>query len=311
MINRTTATTTGAARQRRKDHRSYREEGADVRQDIRDAREHRKRQRVRHAARHQEDERKDRNEQARDHLPADVRADDRLQVHHDAGEADVVRAGDDGEKPAAKPVAVDHDVEREKDGACAVRNDLEQAHREGKGLGAEGTRERVVLHVPQPDRERRRQVGAVEMIRKACAKCGLLLDQRRGLLHERWYRQRRDKRRSDEEEREDDADRKAAPDTPRLHPADGRTHRPYDEKSDDKDQEDRPKPDQQPHAGHNENELDHRRGRYFEAHHARFLVIGVPALGERRGVNRAGRGLFFHDFSLRVTVQSVVTVLVY
>ena len=87
--------------------------------------------RVWHTARHQEDERKDRNEQARDQLPADVSADDRLQIHHDAGKADMVRARNDREKTATKPVAVDHDVEREKDGARAVRSDLEDAHREG------------------------------------------------------------------------------------------------------------------------------------------------------------------------------------
>ena len=134
--------------------------------------------RVWHAARHQEDERKDRNEQARDQLPADVSADDRLQIHHDAGEADMVRARDDREKPATKPVAVDHDVEREKDGARAVRGDLEDAHREGEDRCADGTRESLVLDVPQPVRERRCQVGAGEIIRKACAKRGLLLDQR-------------------------------------------------------------------------------------------------------------------------------------
>lgn len=51
----------------------------------------------------------------------------------------MVRARDNREKTATKPVAVDHDVEREKDSARAVRGDLEDAHRESEGRCADGT----------------------------------------------------------------------------------------------------------------------------------------------------------------------------
>jgi hypothetical protein len=45
----------------------------------------------------------------------------------------MVRARNGRKQPATKPVTVDHDIEREKDGARAVRGDLENPHREGQG----------------------------------------------------------------------------------------------------------------------------------------------------------------------------------
>ena len=130
-----------------------------------------------HAERRQEDERKNRDEQTCDQLPADVCADNRFQIHHDAGEADMVRAGDDREKAAAETVAVDHDVERQKDGTRATRGDLEDAHGIGEGCCANVTNGSVKLDVPQPVRERCRQVGSGEIIRKVGAKRGLLSDE--------------------------------------------------------------------------------------------------------------------------------------
>ena len=110
---------------------------------------------------------------------------------------------------------------------------------------------------------------------------------------------RHNESRDDEEECEDDGDRKAAPDTPCLHPADGRTHRPDNEKSNDEHQEDRPKPDHQPQAGHNKDELDHRHWRYLKAHHTLFLVRGGLVFGERRNADRTGLDFFFHVSFLR------------
>ena len=62
----------------------------------------------------QEPEHEDGHEHGRQHLAADVPADDRLEVEQHPREADVVRAWNDGEETAAQAVAVDHDVEREK-----------------------------------------------------------------------------------------------------------------------------------------------------------------------------------------------------
>jgi len=117
----------GATRQCREDHRPHREERADIGQHVREAGERRERQSVLHAARHQKPEREECHQQARDHLSSDIRADDRLEVHHDAREPDVVRAGDKGEEPPSEPIAVDHDVEPEEEGAQPVRDRAEDA----------------------------------------------------------------------------------------------------------------------------------------------------------------------------------------
>ena len=90
----------------------------------------------------------------------------------------MMRARNDRKQPATKPVTVDHDVEREEDGARAVRGDFEHPHREGPGISADGARGGVVPDAPQPACERRGQVGAGEMIRKTRANLGLVLDQR-------------------------------------------------------------------------------------------------------------------------------------
>ena len=122
MRTRTTTATTGPRDRAARTAGPTERRGADVGQHVREAGEHRERQGVLHAARRQKDEREDRHQQGREHLSTDVRADDRLEVHHDAGEPDVVRAGDDGEEPAPEPIAVDHDVEREEEGAQPVRD---------------------------------------------------------------------------------------------------------------------------------------------------------------------------------------------
>ena len=104
----------GPPRKGREDAQARPEKGADVGQDVREAGKHREGQGVLHAAGLQQHEREDRHQERRCRLPSDVRADDRLEVHRDAGEPDVVRAGNDGKEPSAQPVAVDEDVERRK-----------------------------------------------------------------------------------------------------------------------------------------------------------------------------------------------------
>ena len=144
----------GPTRQGGEDRRAHREKSADVGQHVREAGEHRERQSVLHATRRQKDEREDGHQKGREQLSADVCADDRLEVHHDAREPDVVRAGDDGEEPASEPIAVDHDVEREEEGAAPVRGDGEDAQREGERRRADGDRKRVDLEAAKPIRER-------------------------------------------------------------------------------------------------------------------------------------------------------------
>ena len=107
-----------------------------------------------------------------------------------------------------------------------------------------------------------------------------MINQCRSLHQQRRDGQNHRESHDDEEEYENDDDPKAVLDTPCLHPADGWTHCPDDEESDDEHQEDRPKPNQQPYTGHDEDELDHRRGRYFEAHYTRFLVRGGLVFGK-------------------------------
>ncbi len=108
--------------------------------------------------------------------------------------------------------------------------------------------------------------------------------------------------RNDEEEGEHDGDPEVTLDTPSLHPADGWTHRSDDEESDGEHQEDRPEPEEQPHAAHDEDEVDHRRGRYLEAHHARLLLRGGRSRGERRNVGCLGLDVRLHVLFSRVTV---------
>ena len=92
--------------------------------------------------------------------------------------------------------------------------------------------------------------------------------------------------------------------TPCLHPADRWTHCPYDEESDDEHQEDRPKPDQHPHACHDEDKFDHRRRRYLEAHNTRFLFREGLVLGEWRNVKLTGLDFSFHIHFLLITVSA-------
>ena len=168
-----------------------------------------------------------------------------------------MRAGDDGEEAPPEPIAVDHDVEAEKEGAQPVRDRGQKPQGIGERRGADGARQRVGLEAAKPCGERGGQMGAGEMVCKLRAKRGLLFEKRHRLRQQGWNRENDEEKREDEEGREDDRDSEPSPHALPFEPADGRAQRAGDEESGDKHEEDGPEPDQQPKGNDEENEHPH------------------------------------------------------
>jgi hypothetical protein len=157
---------------------------ADVGQDVGNAREHRDDQGVRDIAGLQEDEHEDGHESGGDHLPADVAADDGLEVQHHPGEPEVVGPRDHQVEPPAQPVPVDQHVQGEKYGAHQIGQD-----REGLDGGLEGAlgshrHEIAGVHLAQELRQWAGQVVAGQPVRRARSQSGLLLQETRRLLQQ-------------------------------------------------------------------------------------------------------------------------------
>src|ERR1039458_5292386 len=143
----------------------------------------------------------------------------------------MVRAGDDGEEPSSEPIAVDHDVEREEQGAHPVRGGAKDAYGVSERRRADGARRRVVLETAKPFRERGAQMRAGELVRESRAQRRLVLEKRRRLRHQRRDREGDEEKREDEEDREDDRDSEPAPHALLFEPAAGRAQRAGDEEA--------------------------------------------------------------------------------
>ena len=262
----------GTARERRKRRRPNREEDPDVGQDVRDAGNNRERQRIIDAAHSEQNEGERGYHQRRDHLSADIRADNRFQVHQNARESDVVHSGRDGKQPAAQPIAVEHEVECEKDRAHAVGNGLPDARGDGQRRGAEVVPQRLVPQVAQPIRERGAQVGSRKERHEACAQCRFPIEHRGRLTDDRGNRQDQDEDRETEQRRKNNRDAEGTAYGAAFQPLHQRTQGSDEHQGHGQHEQDRPQHDQQPDARADTHEREHALKRQLEPHHSRTLV---------------------------------------
>ena len=129
------------------------------------------------AAGSQTDEGETPDEQTSDQLATDVGANDGFQVQHDAGQAEVVRAGDKCIEPSPQAIAIDHHVHGEEHGAQPVGGDSKDTQRVGKGRHTDRVAGGVIPEVAQPVREGRAQVVVGELFSQSRTETWFALQQ--------------------------------------------------------------------------------------------------------------------------------------
>jgi hypothetical protein len=199
-----------------------------------------------------------------------ISTDDRLQVHRDAGKPDVVRARHDRVKRSAQAVPVDHHIQRQEDGAQAVREELKNACRKCECRRAERLQQLIVMYVAHRLCEGRGQMRAGKKCHETSPQRRLLINEIRRLGKKFRDCQGDDEKGGDHKRCENDRNAPSPLHLTRLQPRHRRTQRANNKKRTDQHENDRQQRHHQPQSGDNEHHADHGRDRELEAHYPRW-----------------------------------------